>query len=68
MCVIRKPLPSPDSLQLPVLSYSHTVNVGFYWFSSPTVSLLSLFLPFFAFFYETKHFPLLFPEFSQRFF
>lgn len=49
-CVIRKPLPSPDSLQLPVLSYSHAVNVVFYWFSSPTVSLLSLFLSFFAFF------------------
>ena len=44
MCVIRKSLPSPDSIQLPVLGYSCAVNVFSYWFSSFTLSLLCLFL------------------------
>lgn len=50
MCMITKPLLSPDSLQLPMLSCTCTVNVFCYCFSSPTLSLLCLFLSFCAFF------------------
>lgn len=50
MRVITKLLLSPDSFQLPMLSCPCTVNVFCYWFSSPTLSLLCLFLSFFAFF------------------
>lgn len=54
-CVVRKSLPSPDSIQLPKPGYSCTINVFSYWFSSPTLSLLWLFLSL-PFFYSISHY------------